>query len=373
MATYTDVRPTMPRAARMLGSRWYTDPEIFERELERLFLGGWVWAGRSAAIAEPGDYLLFELAGESVIVVRSAAGVVRAHHNHCRHRGTRLVDAARGRFAAGAIQCPYHAWTYDFEGCLRSAPGMSKSDGFDPADHGLGTVAAAEWDGHVFVHLGARPTSLDEHLGDLPAKLRPWGMAELVSVHGISYEVAASWKLVIQNYSECLHCPVAHPQLQSLSHYLSGDNDPPHPAYLGGRMELRPGIRSLTADGAALAAPLPGLAAAEQRIVAYYALLPNLLLNLHPDYMMTFALRPQAADRTDIDCTWYVHRDSAALPGFDATPATAFWDETNRQDWALCERAQRGIASRAYRPGPYSNREELLWAFDRWLVERVGD
>lgn len=370
MSAYADARPPLPADARMLESSWYTDPEVFRAEIDRVFLGQWLWVGRGAEIATPGEYRVFEIDGESIIVLRDDAGAVRAFHNLCRHRGTRLVDSPRGRFEAGAIQCPYHAWTYGLDGALRSAPGMSKTEGFDTEEHGLGGVAAGEWAGHVFIH-GAPSSagSLMEHLGDLPSKLAPWGMSDLVSVAVLDYSVAANWKLVIQNYSECLHCPVAHPQLQALSHYLSGDNDPPHAAYLGGRMDLRPGVESLTDDGKRLAPILPGLDDATRRVVAYYALLPNLLLNLHPDYMLTFQLRPRAADRTDIECAFHVHADVAA--GFDASRAVAFWDETNRQDWALCARAQRGIASRAYVPGRYSNREELLWAFDRWITERV--
>lgn len=373
MATYADLRPPVPAQARTLESRWYTDAAVFGRELERLFFADWVWAGRGSEIPRSGDYLLFELADESVIVVRGTGGRLHASHNLCRHRGTRLVTEARGRFGAGAIQCPYHAWTYDLDGRLRRAPGMSRSEGFEPGEHGLQDVEVDEWDGHIFISLAATERSLRAHLDDLPAKLGPWGMDDLVPIHRTRYSVMANWKLIVQNYSECLHCPVAHPQLQSLSHYLSGDNDRPHAAYLGGRMELRLGVRSLTADGRALTVPLPGLSAADQRTVAFYSLLPNLLLNLHPDYMMTFALAPRKVDRTDIECTWYVHSDSSQQAGFDPSPAISFWDQTNRQDWELCERAQRGLASRAYRPGPYSNREELLWAFDRWLLERLGD
>jgi Rieske 2Fe-2S family protein len=153
---------------------------------------------------------------------------------------------------------------------------------------------------------------------------------------------------------------------------MSGENDPPHPAYLGGRMDLRPGFASLTVDGKSPWRPLPGLDEAQRRGVYYWAVLPNLLLNLHPDYMLTFQLLPRAHDHTDIVCEWHFHPDEMARPGFDPAPAVEFWDLTNRQDWAVSELAQQGIASRAYVPGPYSNREELLLALDRWVLERLG-
>jgi Rieske 2Fe-2S family protein len=196
-------------------------------------------------------------------------------------------------------------------------------------------------------------------------------MAELRRVERRVYQVDANWKLVIQNYSECLHCPNAHPLLQKQSHYLSGDNEPACPTYLGGRMTLRQGVQTLTLDGHSNRSPLPGLSDEDRRHVYYYALLPNLLLNLHPDYMLTFTLWPLAVDRTEIVCEWHFHPDEVARPDFDPRGAIEFWDLTNRQDWELSDLAQRGIGSRGYRPGPYSNREELLLALDRWVLERV--
>jgi len=177
---------------------------------------------------------------------------------------------------------------------------------------------------------------------------------------------------VIQNYSECIHCPVAHPLLNTQSHYMSGDNEPPQPTYIGGSMELREGMHTLSLDGQTRRAALPGLSAVDRRRVYYYALLPNLLLNLHPDYLLTFQIWPLAVDRTEVVCEWHFHPDEMARPGFDASDAVEFWDLTNRQDWDVTERAQAGIGSRAYTPGPYSNREELLLALDRLVVERMS-
>jgi glycine betaine catabolism A len=187
-----------------------------------------------------------------------------------------------------------------------------------------------------------------------------------------TYELRANWKLIIANYHECLHCPIAHPQLTKLSHYLSGDNEPPRPTWLGASMDLFAEYSTLTASGTSARAPLPDLDAEQRRRVYYYALLPTMLLNPHPDYVVTFQLSPLAADRTDITCHWLMHPDELAKPGFDPSDAVDFWDLTNRQDWELSDLAQQGISSQGYRPGPYSNREELLMAFDRWVIETVG-
>src|SRR5262249_41999263 len=153
-----------------------------------------------------------------------------------------------------------------------------------------------------------------EQLAGLPEKFRPWGMAELKRVERKVYHLKANWKLVLQNYSECLHCPIVHPQLQRQSHYMSGDNEPPQPGYLGGRMDLREGGRPLDLDESAERSCLPGLDADDRRHVYYYAILPNMLLNLHPDYMLTFLLWPLAPDRTDIVCEWHFHPDEIRKP-----------------------------------------------------------
>jgi Rieske 2Fe-2S family protein len=273
---------------------------------------------------------------------------------------------------AGRIQCAYHGWTYGFDGRLLAAPHMEQVEGFAEADFPLRRVATAVWDGHVFLNLAEEPSSFAAHLSGLDRRFAAWGMADLRCVERRSYDVAANWKLLVQNYSECLHCPIAHPLLQKHSHYLSGDNQPPQPTWLGGRMDLREGVATLSLDGRTNRAPLPGLSPEECRHVHYYALLPNLLLNLHPDYMLTFTLWPRAVDRTEVVCEWSFHPEEIGKPGFDPQGAIDFWDLTNRQDWELSRLAQRGIGSRGYVPGPYSNREELLFALDRFVEERLA-
>jgi Rieske 2Fe-2S family protein len=370
MAAYENTRPELPEGTHTLPARYYTDPDHFRRELEAVHFDMWLCAGRTESLKEPGSYFVRRVGDASVIVLRTEGGAIAAFHNVCRHRGTLLCKAEEGQLA-GRIQCSYHAWTYGLDGRLLNAPHMEKVAGFREADHGLSSVAAEVWDGHIFINLAAQPRPLAEQLAGLPQKFEPWGMEQLRLVERKVYQLKANWKLVLQNYSECLHCPIVHPQLQRQSHYMSGDNEPPQPTYLGGRMDLREGVRSLDLDETAQRSCLPGLSADDRRHVYYYAILPNLLLNLHPDYMLTFLLWPLAPDRTDIVCEWHFHPDEIAKPGFDPRGAIEFWDLTNRQDWELSDLAQRGISSRGYRPGPYSNREELLHALDRWVIERV--
>jgi len=373
-AVSTDVKPrdVMPTDARTLPARYYTDPAIFRTEMERFFFRMWIAAGRADQIPSPGDYVLREIVGESVIVARGDDGRIRAFYNVCRHRGTRLCTVPEGRFA-GSIQCPYHSWTYGLDGCLVGAPHMDEVPHFRREDHPLRQIPCDVWDGHIFLSLNENVGLLGDQLADLPSKFRSWGMADLRLGHRIVYDVKANWKLIIQNYNECLHCPNLHPALNKLSHYLSGENEPLKPTYMGGRMDLRPGVETLSMDGTCPRALLPGLGPDERRRVYYYAIFPNMLLSLHPDYMMTHMLWPLAPDRTINVCEWHFHPSELAKPGFDANDAIGFWDMTNRQDWHVCELSQAGISSRGYRPGPYSNREDLLYAFDRFVVRELGE
>jgi Rieske 2Fe-2S family protein len=371
MADVETPRDPPPADAFSLPARYYVDADFYQQELERFFLGRWFHAGRAEEVANRGDFVIREIAGESLIVVRGDDDRIRAFYNVCRHRGTRLCERPQGSFS-GMIRCPYHAWAYDDSGALRAAPHMDQVAHFRVEDYPLHPARVGLWDGHVFLNLSDDPEPLESQIAGLADKFRPWGMEALRRAHRIVYDVAANWKLIVQNYSECLHCPGVHPALQRLSHFLSGVNEPPNPRCLGGAMDLRDGVETLSMDGEKTAATLPGLGADHARRVYYYAVLPNLLLSLHPDYMMTHTLWPRGVGRTEIVCEWHYHPDATASAGFRPQAAVEFWDMTNRQDWHVCEQMQLGLGSRAYRPGPYSSREDLLHAFDRLIREGEG-
>jgi Rieske 2Fe-2S family protein len=364
-------RDPLPPNARTLPARYYVDPVHFVEERERFFAGMWTFVGREDEVSRPGDAILRDVAGENLIIVRGDDREIRAFYNVCRHRGTRLLTEPSS-CVGKRIQCPYHAWTFDLQGRLVAAPQMDEGPRFRKEDYPLKSVGLDRWDGHLFVHLGDHPPPLADQLGDLPTRFAAWGMGGLVQAHRITYDVAANWKLIVQNFSECLHCPVIHPALQGLTHYLSGDNEPATSGYLGGLMTLRDGIETLSLDGKSTLAVLPGLNQAERRKVAFYVVLPNLMLSLHPDYILTHRLTPTACNRTEIVFDVHVQPHELARPDFDISSIIAFWDLTNRQDWHVSELTQLGLNSRAYSPGPYSDREDLLYAFDR-LIARPGD
>jgi Rieske 2Fe-2S family protein len=328
----------------------------------------WMSVGRLDDIPTPGSYIVRTIAGDSVVVVN--AGEIRAFYNVCRHRGTTLCTESHGQLS-GSIQCPYHAWTYAYDGTLVGAPHMDATAGFQKSDYPLKSVRAGVWDGFLWVNLSNSGPSLDAQLADLPEKFAPWKMGDLRRGAALEYDIPANWKLILQNFSECLHCPNLHPVLNKLSHYLSGENEPLRPSYMGGRMDLSPGVETMSMDGARSCEYLPSLSAEERRRVYYYAVFPNLLISAHPDYVMVHTLWPLAHDRTKLVCEFLFHPSELNSGTFEPLNVLNFWDMTNKQDWFVCELAQQGISSRGYTPGPYSNREELLYAFDQFIVERL--
>jgi len=353
--------------AKTLPARYYTDPELYRQELERFYFGMWICAGRSEEIARPGDYVLRTVGDESIIVTRDASGAPRAFYNVCRHRGTRIATQPTGTFA-GRIQCGYHGWSYGLDGRLMGAPHMEDA-GFCREDYPLNRVFAEEWEGHVFINLNPGAEPLLKQLADLPDKFVPWRMHELKRHKRTVYDVPANWKLIVLNYNECLHCPVLHETLNRLTNYLGADNETPQPTYVGGAMGFKGGAQTMSLDGKRRRDYLPGLGEEERQKVCYYAIYPNFLLSLHPDYMMTHTLWPRGVNRTEVVCEWHFHPAEMAKPNFEANDAIDFWDLTNREDWGISTLSQLGIQSRAYKPGPYSPRESLLHAFDE-MVQR---
>jgi glycine betaine catabolism A len=392
---------TLPRS-------FYADPEFYARELDRFYFGRWICAGRADQIPRAGDYFTRSVGTESVIVVRDSAGEIHAVFNVCRHRGTRVCDQTEGH-VVDRIQCPYHAWTYDLGGRLLAAPHMAPE--FCKEDYPLHRAGCEVWDGNIFVHLGAAaahtlpavrparpaspavralpaspalpappagpappaPPALRDQLADLPARFAPWRMQDLRLHRRIVYDVKANWKLIVLNYSECLHCPNLHPALNRLHHYLGAENVEPTAGYCGGAMGFREGVETMSMDGKRRRAYLPGLRALDRQRVVYFAIYPNLLLSLHPDYVMTHTLWPRAHDRTEVVCEFHFDRDEMAKPDFQADDAIEFWDLTNREDWWIAEQSQAGINSRVYQPGPYSERESLLWRFDEIVRREFED
>jgi glycine betaine catabolism A len=378
----TFARPSVGAGAKTLPAKWYISPDVFAQEEERIFRSQWCCVGREELLPRAGDFFTVERGGESVIVTRDAGGTVHAFYNVCRHRGTRLCSEASGHFT-GSIQCPYHAWTYALDGELKVARNMAEVPGFDRSEYPLKEAAVALWEGFIFINLRSSlilrqaqddngEDKFERVFAPLIGRFSRWNLASLQTARSITYELACNWKLVFLNYSECYHCPLVHPQLDKLSPSDSGHNDLSQGAFLGGYSELREHGTSLATSGRSSRQPLGSVGGDDLDRVYYYTIFPSLLLSLHPDYAMVHYCRPLAADRTEVTCAWLFDPSAIAKPDFDPADVVEFWDLTNRQDWHVNELTQQGLRSRAYSPGPYSNAEGLLSAFDRHYLTIMG-
>ncbi len=355
---------TLAAGATTLPQRHFVSAEIFAEEREKIFARAWVLVGRATDLKNPGDYLLAEIAGESVIVVRDKTNQLRGFYNVCRHRGARMCEEESGHLSA--IQCPYHAWTYALDGKLIGAPDMET--GFDKSAYGLAQVRVELWEGFIFANLNQDTASSADWFASLENKFVDWKLAGLRSARRIEYDVKANWKLMFQNYSECYHCSGVHPELTKLSPSDSAENDLIEGPFLGGLMRIEKG-KSLSKSGRHCALPIN---VKDPQLVYYYSIFPNMLLSLHPDYVMMHTLWPEAPGRTRIRCEWLFAPEAFDRIDFNPDDAVEFWDMVNRQDWHVCELSQQGIASRAYQPGPYSPRESIPAAWDREYLRHLN-
>jgi Rieske 2Fe-2S family protein len=371
MSPFRNTADSFQPETKSLSGEFYFDEAIFNLEREKIFAEGWICVGREEEIPDPGTFLLAEVAGENLVVIRSDRNRVSAFYNVCRHRGSRLCLAPQGRLGE-RIRCPYHGWTYDLEGALKFAPHMDEVSGFDGAAFGLHRIKAATSSGLVFVNLADEAKPFDGEVTRHLAKFGTWALPDLRVRKRIDYDVAANWKLIVENYSECYHCPLVHPAFSRLVHHRSGSNDAYSGPMLGGYMELTRGASSLTATGARCGPVLGGVSGADLARVYFYALFPNLMVSLHPDYVMTHILQPLAPNRTSVRCEWLFPERTGDGERCEPEAAVAFWDPTNREDWEVCAGVQQGVGSRAYRPSPLSSAESLPQAFNQQLLGALG-
>lgn len=371
MSTFLKTTEIPVDGARTLPGEYFTSPEIFAAEREKIFAQRWLCVGREDRLSDPGDYFVQDVLGESIIVLREPGGDVSAYYNVCRHRGSRLCEGVSGRFD-GAIRCPYHAWTYGLDGRLLGAPSFNDLPGFRTADYPLNRVALERWEGFLFINLSDEPEPFERAWASLLERFTRFNLPRLAVARTMEYDVRANWKLLFQNYSECYHCGPVHPSLARATPPTSGENDLVDGPFTGGFMVLNAGYESLTMTGRACGVVVGDLPPEDMSRVYYYAIIPNMLLSLHPDYAMFHTLWPEAPDRTRVLCSWLFHPDTLVDRRFDPNDGIEFWDMTNRQDWHICERSQLGVSSRAYRPGPYSKREALPAQFDREVLRALG-
>ena len=371
MLAFRKTAETSTAGARALPQQYFVSPQVFAQEEDRIFSTHWLCVGHQSQLPNSRDYFVQEVAGESLIIVRDQTENIRGYYNVCRHRGTRICEEASGRFGE-VIRCPYHAWSYSLDGSLVGAPHMDAVDGFDKADYSLHAIPLALWEGFIFVNLDPNCVPLPKAFAPLSGKFTHWNLPQLRSARRIEYTVCANWKLIFENYSECYHCPLVHPALSKLTPYDSAENDLCEGPFLGGFMPITKG-NSLTVSGNACALPVGDIRTEDHHRVFYYSIFPNMLLSMHPDYVMVHQIWPQSPHRSAIRCDWFFNPDAFGRADFHPEDAIEFWDITNRQDWHVCELSQQGIASRAYQPGPYSPRESIPAAWDREYLRALGE
>jgi len=365
--------------AHALDQAFYVDDAVFARDID-LLLGRWTCVGHASEIPEAGDYFVTTLGLESAIVVRGADGEVRALNNVCRHRGSRLCVDPRGNVAM--LTCPYHAWTYHLDGRLRAAREMPP--GFDPSGFDLKPLPAVVIAGLVLISFDDNPPALDgvrEALGAVDARYG-WSTAKIAARK--TYAVAANWKLAMENYHECYHCAVAHPEF-SVHHMLArpknrdvrSDEDLEVWGPDADGLEVARLICSPLAEGSltgsrdgGLIAPLMDARGPEEGdcVFAEAGFLSAFLA--YADHGVIYRFIPRATLFTEMEVIWLVHGEAQEGRDYDAEALTWLWDVTSLADKRIIEMNQAGVRSRTYRPGPYSLMEPGTRAYtDRYLSE----
>ncbi len=382
-----------------LEREFYTEPQIFELDMERLLLRHWFCAGHVSSVSRPGEFLLVDLGSESVIIVRTQQGQINALVNVCRHRGSRICTARSGRAAAGRLTCPYHAWSYDLDGRLIVAQQMPES--FDRASRGLKSLAVRVVEGLIFTTFADRPLDFAPAEAALSRAARVHGWAKAKVAHRNLYSIKANWKLAIENYMECYHCKPAHPEYSKRHVYA-------RPAKQGEQLEqagrqraealgifiedvdqygcaakrgcesvsvfrsaLYDGVASATADSRPIAR-LMGDFTGYDGNSTYFDIGPLSDFLAYADHGVIYRFVPRAAQHTEMEVIWLVHEDAVEGRDYDVDRLTWLWSVTSVEDKKIVELNQEGVNSRFFDPGPYSLQEPYARRFVDWYLRELA-
>lgn len=362
------------RAAKLLPARAYHDEAIHAWEMDEIFLRDWINVARAEEVPEAGTFLAREILGENVLIVRGRDDVIRAFYNVCRHRGTAVEERDCGK--AVRFQCPYHAWIYDLDGRLLRAKHTEDLEDFSFESFALTPIRCETWGGFVFLCFADEEVTppLEAYMGDWYGHHAGFerDLGRLRRAARLTYELDANWKLVAENYSECYHCPGVHPRLNRLTPYDLGEDFEATGPWKGGWMLFADGCETMSMSGQRDGRPiLYARDEVEARRIYYYILWPNLIISIHPDYVLTHQAWPDGPNRSIVHCDLYVDRDQ--LGKVDVSGAVEFWDITNREDYHVVELQQQGTRSRSWTAGRYSNQEAAVHAFDLMVADRYAN
>jgi len=391
------IRSHLPGHA--LAREFYTDPAVFERDMERMLLRHWFCAGHVSSIPRAGDYLVVDLGPESVIIVRNSTGDVRALLNVCRHRGSRLCAERSGKAQSGRLTCPYHAWSYDLDGQLLTARQMPES--FRRADVALKSLSVRVMEGLIFTTFAAHPLDLTAAADALAGSAGVHGWASAKVAHREIYSIRANWKLAVENYMECYHCTPAHPEFSKRHVYarpaelnveleragrtraealgiVVPDIDQYGCAAGSGRESvavmrsaLHDGIVSATDDGRSVGR-LMGAFSAPDGNSTYFDIGPISDFLAYPDHGVIYRFIPRTVDHTEMEVIWLVHQDAVEGVDYDVGRLTWLWKTTSAEDKKIVEMNQAGVNSRFFEPGPYSLQETYAARFVDWYLEELS-
>ncbi|PYY11897.1 MAG: hypothetical protein DMG69_02825 [Acidobacteria bacterium] len=371
---------------------FYCDDAIFKLDLHRIFHRSWLFVSHTSHLSHAGDYMVFEFAGESLILLRGATGEIHALFNVCRHRGARICDQPSGH--RSSLVCPYHQWTYGLDGALLSA--RNTGPDFDAREFSLSQAMVRVVEGFVFVSLSDKPPDFSKVEQDLRWHLSLHDLSNARLCHSRQYLVRANWKLIDENARECFHCPGSHPeycravisagattahaveqaaQIQSQKEEywrsvgIVVEQKPFAPGtwHSVNRYALRPGVVTESLDGNPVA-PIMGQVPTRDAGVVGIGIYPNFLAEVCSDHAVTLRFIPVAADLTAVEISWLVHPDAQDHEDYDLNRLTAVWRATAEQDWKLCELNQLGVQSSRYRPGPYALSEWGCRHFVDWYL-----
>lgn len=381
-------------AGKSLPGPLYTSHAAYEHDIETIFRAEWLFACSVVDLKAPGDFQTVEIGQDSVIVLADSEGAIRAYHNTCRHRGSRICE---GHGSAARLVCPYHQWTYGLDGQLLYARQMGAD--FKPEDHALAPVHVQVICGMVYICLTDTPPDLDAFRKAVTPFIAPHQPWRTKIAHRSRIVENANWKLVIENNRECYHCAGNHPELlASLVEFpLPGDPDggtefealmsekqgrwdalglphapvPRNAEFRCIRLPFDHGAISMTLDGGLACSVLLGdLTEPDLGSVRMFHV-PNNWNHFLADHILQFRIMPLGPDQTEVITTWLVHEDAVEGRDYDLTRLTEVWETTNAQDQALAERNHRGVLSSAYRPGPYSASEFMCSDFVDWYCTRA--
>ena len=360
MTVTEPIRETLPGAA-------YHSDETYAIDQERVFYRNWIYVGRAERLERPGSWMRVELGSESLLIVRGKDEQIRGFYNVCRHRGSRLCDDEQG-YARSHIRCPYHAWGYALDGTLVTTPMIEKEE-IDRPSTSLWPVHTDVWEGFVFVNLSREePRPLVEHLADQqddPLSLARVGLGDLRIGHISTVDVQANWKIVLENYNECLHCPTIHPELVAVV-----------PAYkkgfifedgrADGGVSLADGRTAMVTDARLRLPLLPGFKGQQGDPEAYYGAMvyPTMFLDVDGSTCLATAVFPTGPTSCRLVTEYLFSPEALEDPEFDPSPVVEFNELVTRQDNEACERVQRGVTSRAFDHGVFPAKDAWVFEFD---------